>query len=572
MSDLRRLVPLLMLCVGMAGCQRPIASPLADEADPPWFRDVTAESGLDFVHDAGVTGSYFLPRIVGSGAAVLDFDGDGLLDLYFLTNGGADSRSTNRLFKQLRGGRFQDVSKGSGLDISGHNMGVAVGDVDNDGLPDVLVTQYRGIRLFHNDGGGGFTDITERAGLHSPLWGSSAAFFDFDRDGWLDLVVVNYVDYDPSRPCSNARGQRDFCGPSVFDGSVTKLFHNRGRGADGRVRFEDITATSGLAGVPGPGLGVYCADFDGDGWPDIFVANDGKPNRLWINRKNNTFKEEAKLRGLAYNNMGQAQAGMGVAVGDVDGDGRFDVFVTHLTEETNTLWLQTPRGVFRDRTRAAGLAETAARGTGFGAAFADFDCDGRLDLAVVNGRVYLGEPRNEAALGAFWARFAECNRLWSGMEGGRFHDRTASEAAFVGDGAVSRGLVCADLDNDGGLDVIVTTVAGPARLYRNVAANRGHWLSVRAYDPKLRRDAYGAVVTVRAGTKKWVRWLNPGQSFLCSNDPRAHFGLGGVERINAIEIDWPDGSREEFRKIASGRPIPVDEAIALSKGEGTVLP
>jgi hypothetical protein len=558
---LRRLLPLLAF-LGVA-CQKPASIPVAEESSrPSWFRDITAESGVDFVHDAGPTGTFSLPQIVGSGAAVLDFDGDGLLDLYFLTNGGAESRAANRLFKQLPGGRFEDVSKGSGLDLVGHNMGVAVGDVDNDGRPDVLVTQYGGLHLFHNDGNGVFTDISEQAGLHSPLWGASAAFFDCDRDGWLDLVVVNYVDYDPSRPCTNARGQRDYCGPSVFDGSVTKLFHNRGRGADGRVRFDDITATSGLAQTPGPGLGVVCADFDGDGWPDLFVANDGKPNRLWLNQKNMTFKEEAVLRGLAYNNMGQAQAGMGVTLGDVDGDGLFDVFVTHLTEETNTLWRQGPRGVFRDGTRAAGLAETPARGTGFGAFLGDFDCDGRLDLAVVNGRVYLGPPRNEAALGRFWARFAEPNRLWAGEGQGRFRDRSAADAAFVGAGAVSRGLVCADLDNDGGLDLIVTSVAGPARLFRNVAPQRGHWLSVRAWEPKLRRDAYGSVVTVRAGGKQWVRWLNPAQSYLCSNDPRAHFGLGEVERIDSIEIDWPDGSRETFDGCAS------DRAVTLSRGEG----
>ncbi|MGH7174665.1 MAG: CRTAC1 family protein [Gemmataceae bacterium] len=573
---LRRLLPLLAL-LGSGGCQKPTSTPLAGEpTGPPWFRDVTTESGVDFVHDAGPTGTFLLPQIVGSGAAVLDFDGDGLLDLYFLSNGGPESRATNRLFKQLPSGRFQDVSKGSGLDIAGYNMGAAVGDVDNDGRPDVLVTQYGGVRLFHNEGGGVFTDITRQAGLLSPLWGASAAFCDFDRDGWLDLVVVNYVDYDPSRPCRNGRGQRDFCGPSIFDGSVTKLFHNRTNrrdaGPTGLVRFDDITATSGLADKPGPGLGVVCADFDGDAWPDIFVANDGKPNRLWINQKNKTFKDEAVLRGIAYNNMGQAQAGMGAALGDVDGDGLFDVFVTHLTDETNTLWRQGPRGVFRDGTRAAGLAETPARGTGFGTILGDFDCDGRLDLAVVNGRVYRGEPRNEAALGPFWSRFAEPNRLWRGEGQGRFRDHSDADAAFVGDGAVSRGLVCADLDNDGGLDLIVTTVAGPARLYRNVAAPRGHWLSVRAWDPKRRRDAYGAVVRVRAGGKRWIRWLNPGQSYLCSNDPRAHFGLGDVERIDAVEIAWPGGSREEFRKLASGQPIPRNKAISLSRGEGSPLP
>jgi hypothetical protein len=562
---LRRLLPLLGLLAASAGCRQPVPSPATEEAElPPWFRDVTAESGLDFKHDAGPTGTFFLPQIVGSGAAVFDFDGDGLLDLYLLNNGGPASTSTNRLFQQVRGGRFRDASEESGLNIAGHNIGAAVGDIDNDGRPDVLVTQYGGLKLFHNEGGV-FRDITKQAGLDSVLWGTSAAFFDYDRDGWLDLVVVNYVDYDPSRPCSTGRGQRDYCGPGAFDGSVTKLFHNRGRGPDGAVRFEDVTLPSGLARLPGPGLGVFCADFDGDGWPDIFVANDGQPNRLWLNQKNGTFQEDAVPRGLAYNNMGQAQAGMGVAPGDVDGDGLLDLFVTHLTDETNTLWRQGPRGLFRDRTSVAGLTETKARGTGFGAVLADFDCDGVLDLAVVNGRVYLGPPVNEAALGSFWCRFAERNRLWTGA-GGRFRDRSASDAAFRGDGAVSRGLLCVDLDDDGGLDLVVTTVAGPARLYRNVAPQRGHWLSVRAWDPALRRDAYGAVVTVRAGSRRWVRWLNPGYSFLCSNDPRAHFGLGAVERLDAVEIDWPDGTCEEFVSL------PLDRAIRLCKGEGRQQP
>ncbi len=370
-----------------------------DSTDPVWFRDDTDRAGLAFVHDAGDLNRYAMPQIVGSGAALFDCDGDGRLDIYLLTNGGPKSASVNRLYKNMPDGTFQDVTAGSGLGIAGHSMGVAIGDVNNDGLPDVLVTQYGGIKLFLNRGGGKFADVTEAAGLVNPLWATSANFFDYDRDGWLDLVVVNYLDYDPSWPCTATNGAKDYCAPSVFRGTVTRLFHNRGlAGAGGTadmpaVRFADVTVPAGLAKAPGPGLGVYCADFDGDGWPDIFVANDGKPNHLWINQHNGTFSEEAVARGVAVGVMGQAEGNMGVAIGDVNNDGLFDLYVSHLAWEHNTLWLQGPkRGVFRDRTARAGLLTAAWRGTGFGTLMADFDHDGWLDIAVVNGRVARETP------------------------------------------------------------------------------------------------------------------------------------------------------------------------------------
>jgi hypothetical protein len=296
-----------------------------------------------------------MPQIMGAGAALFDFDQDGRLDIYLLQSGGPDSPSRNRLFHQGPDGRFTDVSKGSGLDIAGYCLGVAIGDVNNDGWPDVLVTQYGGLKLFLNNGNGTFRDVSREAGLDSLLWGASASFVDYDRDGWLDLVVVNYVRYDSSTLCYDGQGRRDYCHPSQFPGSVTKLYRNLGPRKDAQttgrpvVCFEDVTDKAGLGRLPGPGLGVVCADFNGDGWPDIFVANDGQPNRLWINQRDGTFQEEAVARGIAYDGMGQAPANMGVALGDVDGDGLFDIFVTHLTKETHTLWSQKPRGRFRDR-------------------------------------------------------------------------------------------------------------------------------------------------------------------------------------------------------------------------------
>jgi hypothetical protein len=333
------------------------------------------------------------------------------------------------------------------------------------------------------------------------------------------------------------------------------------------VRFKDVTIESGLGRVRGPGLGVFCADFNGDHWPDLFVANDGKPNHLWINQHDGTFKEEALVRGIAYNRLGRTEANMGVAAGDVDGDGLFDLLSTHLTEETHTLWRQGPRGLFQDGTVAAGLTRPCWRGTGFGAVLADFDHDGALDLAVVNGRVKRAQssrgPRPSAeTVELFWNRYTERNQVFMNDGKGSFRDVSPSNNAFCGMARVGRGLACGDVNGDGALDLLVTNIAGPARLYRNVAPKRGHWLLVRAFDPQLHRDAYGAEITVQVAGRCLMRWINPGYSYLCSNDAQAHFGLGSAERADAIEVVWPDGSEEVFPGVD------VDRVLVLRKGEG----
>ena len=536
---------------------------------PAWFVDVSRDVGLDFVHDSGPPPGdrYFMPQIIGSGAALFDYDNDGRLDIYLVQNAGPGSKAHNRLYHQEKDGTFTDVSKGSGLDVTGYGMGVAIGDVDNDGFPDVLLTEFGRIRLFHNNGNGTFTEVTKDAGLVNAQWATSACFVDYDRDGWLDLVVTNYVDYDPTRVCNLAGGRPDYCHPKVFADETTRLFRNRSRGEPmGAVRFEDVTLAAGLGTTPGAGLGVVAADFDGDGWPDILVANDAQPNRLWINQKNGTFRDEAPQRGLAYNGLGQRQGNMGIALGDIDDRGRFAVFITHLTEETNTLFTQEPRGLFRDVTGASGLANSRWRGTGFGTVLGDFDNDGALDLAVVNGRVSRSraEPESgaEAELGAVWAPYAERNQLFAGDGKGRFRDVSASQPAFCGRPGIGRGLAVGDLNNDGGLDLLVTSIGGRARLFRNVAPNRGHWLLVRAVDPALKRDAHGAEIVVEVAGKRRHAWINPGSSYLCSNDPRAHFGLGAAARVDAIDVRWPDGLIERF----PGRD--ADQVVLLRKGEG----
>ncbi len=509
------------------------------------------------------------------GAAFLDYDSDGDLDIYLLNCGAAvmpgvtrdPTRARNRLYRQ-ENGRFVDATDESGLGDEGYGSGVAVGDVNNDGYPDVYVTNYGQNRLFLNHGGRHFTDVTQWAGVGDERWSTGVCFLDYDRDGRLDLYVSNYVDYFPARKCYGYSGRRDYCGPASFDKTADRLFHNvtpAGATNAEEVRFEDVTLEAGIALREGSGLGVVSCDFNDDGWPDIYVANDMVANFLWINQQDGTFRDEALTRGVAYDAMGRPQASMGIALSDLNDDQIPDLYVTHMTSELNVLYVSDGPIGYREMGVPYGVAESLHALTTFGAVLLDIDHSGLDDAIAVNGSMKLPDSAVDIPAHltqqAYWEIFAETNEILMQRERGKFTVAHHQDELLTSRRETSRGICTGDMDNDGDLDLLLVNAAAPARLYRNVAKKQGAWLRIRAIEPQLGgRDAYGARVTVRAGQQRWTRWICPSGSYLCSHDPIAHFGLGAVEQVDQIHVRWPDGTEETF---AAG---PVNQLRVLQHG------
>ena len=555
----------------LQGCSR---QPAAGNAGPI-FREAAAATGLKFQHFTGATGQYYLPEIMGSGVALFDYDGDGDLDV-FLVQGSVleqgkkpgDSRFPplpgwkpgNRLFrnelKETGKLHFTDVTEQAGLGQSGYGMGVAVGDYNNDGYPDIYVTNFGSNILYRNNGNGTFTAVTREAGVADEGWSTSAAFVDYDKDGYLDLYITHYLDFTirGNKECFNAAGERDYCTPTAYKPVSHRLYRNLGNG-----KFQDVTQAAGIGAAIGPGLGVTCADFNGDGWPDIYAANDGAANLLWLNNRNGTFREAALLSGAAYAADGMARAGMGVTAGDFDGAGNESIFVTNLTREGGVLYRNNGRGEFSDATMEFRLQQATFPYTGFGTQWFDYDNDGRLDLFIANGAVTILESLRGRPY-----PYGQRNLLLHN-EGSRFRESSGEAGPAFQLAEVGRGAAFGDIDNDGSVDIVVSNNNGPVRLLLNRAGPHRHWLEVRLQGTRSNRDGIGAKVAVlRNGEKPLWRRAHSDGSYLSASDIRVHFGLGESSTLQAVLVEWPDGLKEKWDNVHG------DSFVSLREGTGKV--
>ena len=544
-----------------------------------WFVDRAVDSGLDFVHFNGAAGEFYYPEILPPGVGLLDYDNDGDLDVYLVQGrvlareGTASAAPTppkqalplrGRLFRNdleveadgSRTLRFADVTEASGIDADGFGLGVAAGDVNNDGWTDLLLTNFGPASLYLNQGDGTFRDASAGSGIDgTPGFGVSAAFADYDRDGWLDLYVGHNVNYalDNTIECSNVTGASDYCPPETYGGTPDHLYRNAGDG-----RFVDVSDTA-LAGGPfGPALGVAVADYDGDGWIDIYVANDATENLLWINQQDGAFRDVALLSGAALSGMGLAEASMGVDAGDFDNDGDEDLFMTHITNEGNNLYVNDGTASFRDRSTVSGLGAGSLPYTGWGTTWFDYDNDGWLDLLAVNGTVIASPGPADRPF-----PYDQRKSLFRNLADGTFEDVTGSAGAAFELSETGRGAAFGDVDNDGDVDVVVGNDTGPVRLLINRIGNRRHWLGLRLVGAGG-RDMLGARVAVRRPGEPtlWRRARSDG-SYASANDPRVLVGLGDSDVRPTVEVRWPDGQRESWEAVE------IDGWTTLTQGEGS---
>jgi len=573
----------------MAGCTGETTKPSSEgrqrgatTADPgagPIFIDIAESSGLDFVHFNGMTGELFYNEMMGGGVALFDYDNDGDLDVY-LTQGNrqgdkdpmADPREPNRQDEPLidrlfrndlaadEGGgalRFTDVTEEAGIHLDAYGMGVATGDYDNDGWVDLYVTNFGPNTLLRNCGDGTFEDVTATTGTGDRLWTIGATFFDFDRDGWLDLFSGNYLEFSLAShtPCPMPSGAMTYCGPGAYMPQPDTLFRNLGNGT-----FQDVSISSGIRSKSGSGMGVVATDFTDDGWIDFFVTNDGMPNQLWINQRNGTFLDDALFAGVSVNQDGQPEASMGVDAEDFDGDGDPDLFLTHLIQETNTVYANDGTGLFEDVSMSSGLGQPSLSRTSFGARWFDYDNDGWMDVLTVSGAVVALEPLLRA--GDTYP-LAQPNQLFHNLGNGRFEETTSAAGEVFNLVEVSRGAAFGDIDNDGDTDVVIGNSNGPVRLLLNQIGTERSWIGLEILENG--RHALGAQVSITLADNTVLRRrVHTDGSYASASDPRILVGLGNATAIREIEVRWPDGVRETWTEAEPGR------YTKLKRGQGSV--
>ncbi len=527
------------------------------------FTDVTAAAGIKFNHNSGRAGKKYLPETMGSGAAFIDIDADGWPDILLLNSKDfvpRGKKSTSALYKNNRNGTFTNVTAGSGLDVEMYAMGVAIADYDNDGREDVYITALEGDRLFHNEGSGKFRDVTKTSGIQNANFGTSAAFLDYDKDGKADLFVANYVQWTAKGDlwCSLDGATKSYCTPESYKGTSSKLYRNLGGG-----RFEDVSAKAGVADPNSKSLGIAVIDYNSDGWPDLFVANDTQPNKLYRNRGDGTFVEEGVSAGVAFGEDGIARGAMGVDFGDYDRSGRAHLLVGNFSNQMLGLYHNEGTGLFVDEAPRSTVGRASLLSLAFGVFFFDYDLDGFVDLFAANGHIdeEIGRVQPKIA-------YKQPALLFRNTGKGRFENASAVVGPDLITPMVSRGAAYADFDGDGDLDLLLTANHGPARLFRNDGGNANHWVRFRLQGLKSNRSGLGAVVRIESASGKQWQTVHSGSSYCSASELALTFGLGKDAVVNSVEVIWPGGTRQKFTGVQTGRAYVIDEAAGLKSGAG----